>query len=436
MTETIISDLRRTGAVNVFTDDDRKKALREMELAMTGITGDPDASAGRIMGADLICSGSYTVTGNDVRVVARLADAATAKTEKAVKIDGKLDRIPELQDSIVSALMEEGGEMNLPGSRNLKFKDEHKKIALAGYKPSAKAFELYSKALEKYETDPKGALALAKQAIKEDNRYVNPLILAASISSNSGDVKAAAEFFDDAVKIAGTSTGISDIERAYLYHAMAGNEWNRGEYREALNHSTEAAGLLQKSGQLETVFGSSVLLVQGASQRALGDNNAALENTMKAKSILEKNGLSETSVYAWTLSNLSVIHLQKNDYDKAIKACDDANALWTKIGLKRSMGYAYTYSQKGSVYYMKADYSNGMKYLSEGMKLCKELSLDNTVQYAYFSWNLANCYWMTAKYCDGVAHIKRTVALFKSLGSSALPQAEKSLSDFERQCAR
>lgn len=436
MTDTIIADLRRTGVVNVFSDEDRKKAIREIEIAMTGITGDPDAAAGKIMGANLICSGSYTVAGNDVRVVAKLTDAATTKTERAVKIDGKLDHILDLQDSIVSALMDEAGAMDLSSGGRMKFSDDSRKRAVTGYKPSAKSFELYSRALEKVETDTKGALALARQAIKEDKGYINPLILAASISSNNGDVKGASAFFDEAVKIAGTSGGASETDRAWLYHSMAVNEWNRGQYGEALGHSSEAVKLLEKNSQLESAFGASVFTILGASQRALNDNDTALASTIKAVGILEKNGMSKTSAYAWTLANLSVIYLQKGENDKALKACDDAGNIWAEIGLKRSTGYVFNYSQTGSVYYVKGDYRKGISYLTEGMKLCRDLSLDNTVQYAYFSWNLANCFWMTTKYCDGIPHMKKTVAIFKSLGSNTLPQAEKSLGDFQRQCGK
>ncbi len=436
MTDTIISDLRRTGVVNVFSDDDRKKAIREIEIAMTGITGDPDAAAGKIMGANLICSGSYTVAGNDVRVVAKLTDVVTTKTERAVKVDGKLDHILDLQDSIVSALMDEAGAMELSSGGSMNFSDESRKRAASGYKPSAKAFELYSRALEKYESDTKGALALAKQAVKEDKGYISPLILAASISSNTGDVKGASAFFYEAVKIAGTSGGASETDRAWLYHSMAVNEWNRGQYGEALGHSSEAVKLLETNSQLESAFGASVLTILGASQRALGNNDAALATTMRAAGILEKNGMSGTSSYAWTLANLSVIYIQKGDTDKALKVCGDAGIIWEGIGLKRSMGYAFNYSQTGSVYYMKGDYQKGIRYLTDGMKLCRDLSLDNTVQYAYYSWNLANCYWMTAKYCDGVPYMKKTVAIFKSLGSNTVPQAEKSLGDFQRQCGK
>ena len=40
ITDTVVSDLSRIQSINVVTEEDRRRALREMELAMTGLTGD------------------------------------------------------------------------------------------------------------------------------------------------------------------------------------------------------------------------------------------------------------------------------------------------------------------------------------------------------------------------------------------------------------
>jgi len=40
ITDTVVSDLSRIRSINVVTEEDRRRALREMELAMTGLTGD------------------------------------------------------------------------------------------------------------------------------------------------------------------------------------------------------------------------------------------------------------------------------------------------------------------------------------------------------------------------------------------------------------
>ena len=83
MTGTEIADLMRLNSVNVFSDDDRKKAIQEIEPGTAGLVKESDVpGVGRIMGANLIFTGSYTVTSRSVWVIARLANVETTKIQK------------------------------------------------------------------------------------------------------------------------------------------------------------------------------------------------------------------------------------------------------------------------------------------------------------------------------------------------------------------
>ncbi len=134
MNATIISDLGRMNNLSVFSDEDRRSAIKEIELGMSGLIKDGDAvRVGGIMGANLIFAGNIQMLGKAVRVTARLINVETAKTEKSIKLDGRIDEIFSLQDRVVLALIEEAGKIEINDAAMLTL-DE----ATAGKSPKRK----------------------------------------------------------------------------------------------------------------------------------------------------------------------------------------------------------------------------------------------------------------------------------------------------------
>ncbi|HDP81084.1 MAG TPA: hypothetical protein ENN21_09625, partial [Spirochaetes bacterium] len=73
MTDSVISDLKKIKGVSVVSDEERRRALGEIELEMRGAF---DARAGSrvgiLTGADLVFSGNYVVLGGKMRVLCKL----------------------------------------------------------------------------------------------------------------------------------------------------------------------------------------------------------------------------------------------------------------------------------------------------------------------------------------------------------------------------
>ncbi|MBN1534174.1 MAG: tetratricopeptide repeat protein [Spirochaetes bacterium] len=437
MTDTVVADLQRLKSVNVFTEEERKKAFDEIELGMTGIMREEDAvKAGNIMGASAIFTGSFTVAGNAVRVVAKLTDVATTKISRSRKIDGTLEGIFNLQDRIVTALMEEAGAMELPGIDSPEFTEEEMRGARRVHVPSLKVFELYSRALEKFEENPREALSLAVQAARLDPRYADALTLAGSLSSGTGDTAAAEGYYARAQSALEREGLKGSPQYALLLHSRAVMEWNRGENEASVRFGLEATRIWEALGRRESSSYASTLTTVGSAYRNLGELERGLRLTEEARGMMERAGLAKSSQYSWTLSNLGVLRLMMKQYGEALRLNDRAMANWERLGMKRSMGYAFTYSQNGSIRYAMGDYGNALTLLRQGMAQCEELGLDNTVQYAYFSWNAANCHWMQGRYCDGLPYMEKAARVFKSLKSAVAPQAERSLRDFRKNCGR
>ena len=376
MTDTVIADLMRLKSVNIFSDDDRKKAVREIELGMTGLVRESDIpGVGKIMGANLIFTGSYTVTGRSVRVVAKLIDVETTKVRKSRKIDGTLDAIGELEDRIVVSLMEEAEGLSIRGVSVPKFTAGEKREAGKGYTPTGRGFELYSRAMEISERNPREALNLATQALGADPGYPGALILAGSLSSSLGDIDGASRYYMRA-KNALENTGLCEsADYALLVQNIALTAWNRGDNTAAIENNLIAKRIWDNLESKDSPAYASMLVVLGAAYRQQGDNRKGLEVTLNARETLERAGLKKSSPYAWTLSNLGVIRQNLGEYQKTIDLYHEANRTWESLNMKKSMGYAFTYSQIGGAYYMKGEYRAPSITTVTASRQCESLGL-------------------------------------------------------------
>ena len=177
MTDTVISDLCRIENVNVVSEEDRKKSLNEIELAQKGLIGEKGTiKVGRMMGADIIFTGTYVVIGNRIRVFAKLIDVESGRVEQSLKIDGTMDRIFEFQDRIVYGLMAETEKIRIADINPVKITTEDKKRIDSAFRPDTEAFMFYSRGLELKDADPKEALEYFKKALLIQGDYVEALI--------------------------------------------------------------------------------------------------------------------------------------------------------------------------------------------------------------------------------------------------------------------
>ena len=435
LTDTVIADLQRLKSVNVFSDEERKKACNEIALGMTGIIDDRDvAKAGYIMGANLIFTGSYTVIGKSIRVVAKLVDVETTRLSKSRKLDGTLDGIFNLQDRIVAALMEETEAVEFKGIETPKFTEQEKKEVKKKHTPPRAAFEYYSRALEKYESSPREALSLAMKAVQADPKYHNALTYVGGLYTNTGESVKANQYYSLAKK-ALVDSGMKDsADYAHLLQNMARASWNRGDNTSSIQYNMEAMKILELLEKKESSNYADMLMLLGSAYRNLGDLQKGLLYTRSAKETLERLGLRKTSLYSWNLSNLGVIHQLLKNYSTTLELYGEANRIWESLGMKRSSGYAYTYSQIGNVYYSKGEYQKALEFLKEGMALCEELGFQNSIQYGNYSWTAANALWMMGRYCDGVPYMKKAVDVYTSVGHAETSTAQNALRDFKNSC--
>src|SRR5271157_3320783 len=182
MTDTVISDLNKIKDVSVFTEADRQKAVKEMELGMTGLIKESDiVKVGNIMGANMIFIGSLQVEGGSIRVNAKLVNVETSNEEKTIKIDGTVEGIFKLQDRVVFGLMAETEKIRIADIRPVHLDADDRKKIKKKPKPKSAAYEWYAKGLEVHFTNPHKALEFYLKAISIDSGYYDALFMAGLI---------------------------------------------------------------------------------------------------------------------------------------------------------------------------------------------------------------------------------------------------------------
>jgi len=436
MTQSVISDLLKISSISVFTEEDRKKAIQEIELGMTGLVKESDVvKVGTIMGAQLICSGNYTVTGNRIRVNAKLVSVEKAIVDKAISLDGTVDNLFELQDRIVTELMSTAQQTNIPGTRKpvftLKDKENIKKLP----RPDIKAFELYAKGLENYDTNPQEALKYFNQAISIDTNYFYAYLAAGGVCSVLGNLDNAENYYARAVEILKKEGLDNSFESASLYYTMGINFWNRGDSDHAVTFAVKAFNILAALGEDNSRLAAAVLMLCSAGYRTKNRIDDALKCTQQSITIYEYLDLQNTSDYAWGLNNLAVIHSMVGNHKKSVELYKQCLKIWDTLGLTVSMGTAYTYCQIGYEYYVLKQYEKAYDNLIKGRDYCISLKLDNSFNFAYYMWYLSLVYSEGfGDYCIAAEFLNTSVNIFQKQKNPVANDAQKSLQELEKKC--
>lgn len=394
LTDTVISDLHSLNAVSVFSEDDRKQAIKEMELGMTGLFDESTVvRVGNIIGANVIFTGSIQVTGNTVRINARLLNVETTKIENTIKLDGTTEKIFELQDRVVAGLMTEAEKIKSANIAQVKFtRDEIKKVK-SGYKPRREAFQLYSKGLELVDSNPDAALALFLKAVEVDPGYGDALMEAGhTAGSVLNRFPEALEYLGRAASLIEKNSGISCDQYATVLQYTGEVYRFKGEHDRAMEYYTKSLETREKLGLQNTISYADTLSNMGILYRASGDADKAMEHYVRAEKILSSLGLLNSDSYASLMNNMGLASIGKGDPDKALEYFMVAKNTRENLSLQKSDGYATILNNIGIVYSSQLQYDKSLDYFIQAKQTYDSIKLQETVAYGVLQSNLAGVY--------------------------------------------
>ncbi len=375
ITDTLVSDFSRIGGINVFSADDRKRAIGEIELGMTGVIRENDiVRMGTIMGASMIISGSVQTSKHNVRIISKIINVGNGRVERTVKISGTLDRLFELQDDIAFQLWESFRSLHPERKGVFTLRREDMRNLKDNYRPPGEAYKWYSRGLEVHYTDPKNALKYYLKASEADPDYFDPL-----------------------------------FRTGWIYQNLA-------RYRDALQSYTRAMALLEKRKLMNTGRHSNLLNNIAIVYKSMGEYSRAVENYTRSMTIRKKNRRQRTSAYAVILGNTGLVYSLMGDYGKAMEYYTLADRLYGSLGLKKSVSYATLLNNRGLLFDTRSRYGDALKDYFAAEKIYRAHSLEKTNKYAGIMTNISMIYQREKKYRKALEAIETARKIQEKLG--------------------
>jgi TolB-like protein len=104
LSEAVTAALQETEGVEVWGRERLRESLRRMGVETSELQPEDLVQLGRMVGARWVLAGGFQRLGEQVRVTARIVEVETGRVLRAVKRDGHVNGIFELQDRIVAEL--------------------------------------------------------------------------------------------------------------------------------------------------------------------------------------------------------------------------------------------------------------------------------------------------------------------------------------------
>jgi TolB-like protein len=101
----LITDFVSAGTINIVEREELEKILNEQELALSGLFSEANApKIGGLLKAGKLVFGSFIIQNKEIRIDAKIVDAANAKVAGSARSKGKLESIFELEKDLSTKL--------------------------------------------------------------------------------------------------------------------------------------------------------------------------------------------------------------------------------------------------------------------------------------------------------------------------------------------
>lgn len=357
--ETIVSDLSRIESVRVITEEDRRKALKEMALGQSGLADEATtARLGRLLGANVIFTGSYQVSGTSVRVVARIVNVEGGNVESSVKVDGQLDKIFDLQDRIVASLMGEATKLKVRDAAPAVWGTAEAKRQSEVWKPSAEAFEHHARGLQASHENPKEALALFQKACALEPEYADAWLRCGMYLPNAREAMAALEKAAAILVRSGEteSSRMALIQKVLSYRAL-----DAGDHEKAKAVLKPLLAWFEGRREKSRSYHDS-LFVAVKLHSKIGDYAVALEHANKLESVARSIYREDSPEFMTDMVMCANVHTRLGDYESALRYFETAASYY---GRKTELGK--------SLYLLeRSEYHRRLKQFDEAVHCCNE----------------------------------------------------------------
>jgi TolB-like protein len=418
ISDTVISDLNTLRGINVISDEDREKAIKEMELGQTGILKEAVmVKIGILTGADLVFSGDYRVSGDDVRVNAKLVRVKTGKLKKKIALRGKLKEIFALQDRVVFALLAESKKIRIKDVEPVVIKNEEITRIRKKYKPAFTAYQWYCRGLEARYIEADKAMTFFRKAISIDGNYTDALLKAAYVSGSTLDrFSEALGFLKRAEGVLKKRGDVETSQYAYMLRIYGTISTIKGRHKEALNYYHRSRELYEKLKLNESVDYSILLTYLGQQYSYVGDVDEALDYYFRSKDLMELLKITDSNAYSALMNNIGIAYAYKGKYKRALEFYIKSREIKDKQGLTETSNYTLVLNNIATSFFSLKNFDKALEIYLQVKKLMERLGLTETKEYGSVLMNIANVYARKKKYNKAIPLFRESEKKWRKLG--------------------
>ncbi|HEY8459532.1 MAG TPA: protein kinase, partial [Blastocatellia bacterium] len=337
--ETVTADLKNVDGITVIGREVIYEALRRWNAENHTDFDEKFATrVGREVGARWIIGGGYQRIGELLRITARAVEVATGEVLKAVKIDGQMSEVFELQDKIVYDL-----------SRNLDLNSGDLKAASVRETEVIEAYEACTRARMELFSGSRvgldGAIALLEKAIALDSNYAHAYTYMGYALSLKGQFLPDAALLDRAVEY---------LQKAIELRPMLPDSYSLlGLVFTAMNRVDDAVGALKRA----LAFAPYDSFVHAA----LGRVYFIGKGLFREAAYEYEQGVNDAQEASWVAPSLSHCLIYLGEYERAEQMARRAIKAQNQY-LQNHEGIQIigAYARLGHAYYMQGRYDDAI----------------------------------------------------------------------------
>jgi tetratricopeptide (TPR) repeat protein len=394
MTKAIITDLTGIEQLSVISDADRKKIIEETKFSLSSLVEKKAMlKVGKLTGANIIFTGSYVITGNEIRINTRVINVKTGKIERSGKLNAALNTFLDLQNRVVLTLLTDAGKVKLPRIAPVRIATSEKRKILKKPKPKLTAYKLYAKGLQIKDANPKEALAYFNKSLDIDPTYTDALMETGFTAGYTLNLfNEAFAYLDKAAKIFKDRHETESSGYAGLMVNMGAVYAKKGQPDRTLEYYLNSQSIRDRLGLQNTASYASLMVNIGDVYAKKNQPDRTLEYYLKSQSIRDRLGLQNTASYASLMNNIGTVYWGKGQPDRALKYYLNSQSIRDRIGVQNTAGYASLLNNIGAVYAEKGQFDRALEYFLKDKTIEDRLGLQNTTGYASLMNNLALLY--------------------------------------------
>ena len=393
----IVNDLVHVKGVCAISDGLRRMGIEELRLDQKSLLQESNVSKlSRMLGANVVFSGSYKVKKDRIRITANIINGRTGVIEGSTAVEGIKSNILRLQDEIVIKLVEAANKIETEDFSKISIQNAEIDRIQEEPTVNVSAYEWYSKGLEIQNADPEGAWDYFGKAAMLDPNYLDlHFHIVGWLGGGKCKLNERVEFSHSYSRAFGAwdKRGLEDSRYADWMKNIGIAAMTQGNPGPAIRRYEESRKTRELLGLQNTVEYTDLMMLMGFAYMDQGDEELALEYYGKSKEAYESLGFQNTILYADLMTKIGWVYYSEDiNASIALEYYETSKKIREFYKLQNTDDYAVLMMYIGQAYYTDGHRDRAFEYYQKSKRIKDSLGLQQTKGYVTLLVNLGGVY--------------------------------------------